>query len=133
MKYLYSCSLSSGSDVIRLFAKCASNRTRQGKLCTPARAHAKTRSVFTHVYMLTSLPEDGEQEYKIPQYWYLFDHHIALLGWCVEEDLVKQANKILNEISSTNSNLFSGFLYKFIIFVKINWRKYFVDQNQLFS
>ena len=67
---LYSCSLSSGSDVVHLFAKCSAyNRTRQGKLRTPARSHAHKNKECVHalkscICVLASLPEDGEQEYK---------------------------------------------------------------------
>ena len=60
---LYSVSLSSGSDVVRLFAK------RSAKSRSPRKiAHAKTRSIV-HVLkssacVLTSLPEDSETEYR---------------------------------------------------------------------
>ena len=39
--------LSSGSDVVCLFANAVLNRTRQVEMRTPARAHTKTRSVGT--------------------------------------------------------------------------------------
>ena len=46
--YTY-CSISSGSDVECLFAKCNAYRARQRILHTPARAHAKIRSVCTRL------------------------------------------------------------------------------------
>ena len=65
---LYSCSPSSGSDVVRLFAKrSAKSRAPREIAHTGSRAHKNKECVHalkSCVCVLTSLPEDGEQEYS---------------------------------------------------------------------
>ena len=60
----YSGSPSSGSDVVRLFAKLSAKSSAPREIAhTGSYAHKNKECVHTLKSVLTSLPEDGEQEY----------------------------------------------------------------------